>query len=135
MRLGVGRRAWDTRSHSRFFPSLRISLLSTCRTDSWTIGFNHLLGVAVCVLLAFFWQVQLSGHSVGLFVLTFFGGVTGALSVVTYYPFATRFGMTPTSAVSTGMGKSFCTSWCSLSGRDTQLSLFWTSRSLLLSRK
>eukprot|EP00013_Stygamoeba_regulata_P003990 CAMPEP_0177637588 /NCGR_PEP_ID=MMETSP0447-20121125/5048_1 /TAXON_ID=0 /ORGANISM="Stygamoeba regulata, Strain BSH-02190019" /LENGTH=478 /DNA_ID=CAMNT_0019139519 /DNA_START=84 /DNA_END=1517 /DNA_ORIENTATION=- len=74
------------------------------RTDTWTIGFNHVLGVVVCLLLGLFWRAQLDGHSVGLFILTFFGGVTGALSVVVYYPFATRFGITRTSAVSTGMG-------------------------------
>jgi hypothetical protein len=62
------------------------------------------VAIATSIFLATTWNIILLNHSVCLFIFTYASGVVGCLSVVIYYPFASRFSPFLTSAVSLGMG-------------------------------
>jgi Solute carrier family 52, riboflavin transporter len=97
---------------ANLFPLAYIALLSSAsranikRRDSLSMIILASCAILVAIFGSFAWQWTVADASVslGLFSFTFLSGGVGAMSTVLYFPFASRFGVDYTSAISTGMG-------------------------------
>ncbi|KAL6061266.1 hypothetical protein QOT17_013016 [Balamuthia mandrillaris] len=95
-------------------PFLYVVLQQYTRRTSYTIAVASTLAsaIALSILIALFWDKtsRLAGnsehqqHSVALWLLTSGSGLVGCFSVVTFFPLASLFQDSITSALSTGLG-------------------------------
>jgi len=87
------------------FPVIYVVLYSYCHIPHRVSIFAlSACAIATSIFLATTWDIIIVDHSLCLFLFTYVSGVIGCMSVVIYYPFASRFSPFLTSAVSLGMG-------------------------------